>query len=43
LIQKFFNESDSIFTASRPGHNIPWDMGKNDQKEGALIIIPLFS
>jgi hypothetical protein len=43
LIQKVFNESTSSFTAARPGHNILWEMGKNGQKEGALIIIPFFN
>jgi hypothetical protein len=42
-IQKVFNESDSSFIAPRPGHNILWEMGKNGQKEGALIIIPFFN
>jgi hypothetical protein len=37
-----FNESNSSFTAPRPGHNILWEMGKNGQKEGALIKIPFF-
>jgi hypothetical protein len=43
LIQKVFNESDSRFTAPRPAYNILWEMGKNCQKEGALIIMPFFS
>jgi hypothetical protein len=43
LIQKFFNRSDSSFTAPRPGHNILWEMGKNGQKVEALIIIPFFN
>jgi hypothetical protein len=43
LIQKVFNGSDSSFTEPRPGHNILWEMGENDQKEGALIIIPFFN
>jgi hypothetical protein len=43
LIQKVFSESDSSFTAPRPGHNILWEMGKNGQKEEALIIIPFFN
>jgi hypothetical protein len=43
LIQKVFNESESSFTAPRPGHNILWEMGKNGQKKGVLIIIPFFN
>jgi hypothetical protein len=43
LIQKVFNGSDSNFTALMFGHNILWEMGKNGQKEGALIIIPFFN
>jgi hypothetical protein len=43
LIQKVFNESESSFTAPRPGHNILWEMGKNGQKGGTLIIIPFFN
>jgi hypothetical protein len=35
--------SDSSFTAPKPGHNILWEMGKNGQKEGALIIILFFN
>jgi hypothetical protein len=43
LIQKVFNESGLSFTASRPGHSLLWEMRKNGQKEGALIIIPFFN
>jgi hypothetical protein len=43
LIQKVFNESDSSFTAPRPGHNILWETRKNGQKRGALIKIPFFN
>jgi hypothetical protein len=43
LIQKVFIKSNSSFTASRPGYNILWEMGKNGQKEGTLIIIPFFN
>jgi hypothetical protein len=43
LIQKVFNESNSSFTASSPGHDILWEMGKSGQKEGALIITQFFN
>jgi hypothetical protein len=43
LIQRVFNKSDSSFTALRPGHSILWEMRKDGQKEGALIIIPFFN
>jgi hypothetical protein len=43
LNQKVFNESDSSFAAPMPGHSILWQMGKRGQKEGTLIIIPLFN
>jgi hypothetical protein len=33
-------ESDLSFTAPRPGYSILWEMRKDSQKEGALIIIP---
>jgi hypothetical protein len=36
-------QSDSRFTASRLGHSILWEMRKDGQKEGALIIIPFFN
>jgi hypothetical protein len=42
LTQKVFNERDSSFTAPRSGHSILWEMGKNGQKEGA-VITPFFS
>jgi hypothetical protein len=31
------------FYCARPGHNILWEMGKNGQKVGALIIISFFN
>jgi hypothetical protein len=43
LIQKAFSKSDSGFTAPRLGHSILWEMRKDGQKEGALIIIPFFN
>jgi hypothetical protein len=43
LIQKAFRKSDSSFTAPRLGHNILWEMRKDGQKEGALIIITFFN
>jgi hypothetical protein len=43
LIQKVFSESDLNFTAPRLGHCILWEMKKDGQKEGALIIIPFFN
>jgi hypothetical protein len=43
LIQKVFSKSDSSFTAPRLGHSILWEMRKDGQKEGALIIIPFFN
>jgi hypothetical protein len=43
MIQKVFNETDSSFTAPRPGHSILCEMGKNGQKEGTLTIIPFFN
>jgi hypothetical protein len=43
LIQKAFSKSDSSFTALRLGHSILWEMRKDDQKEGTLIIIPFFN
>jgi hypothetical protein len=42
LIQKVFSKSYSSFTVLRLGHNILWEMRKDGQKEGALIIIPFF-
>jgi hypothetical protein len=42
LIQKSFIKSNSSFTAPRLGHNILWEMRKDGQKEGALIIITFF-
>jgi hypothetical protein len=41
--KKVFSKSDSSFTAPRLGHSIVWEMRKDGQKEGALIIIPLFN
>jgi hypothetical protein len=43
LIQKVFNKSDSSFTAPRLGHSVLWEMRKDGQKEGTLIIIPFFN
>jgi hypothetical protein len=43
LIQKVFSKSDSSFTAPRLGYSILWEMRKNGQKEGALIIISFFN
>jgi hypothetical protein len=43
LIQKVFRKSDSNFTAPRLGHSIFWELRKDGQKEGALIIIPFFN
>jgi hypothetical protein len=43
LIQEVFSKSDSSFTVPRLGHIILWDMRKDGQKEGALIIIPFFN
>jgi hypothetical protein len=43
LIQKVFNKSKSSFTAARLGHSILWEMRKDGEKEGALIIIPFFN
>jgi hypothetical protein len=40
LIQKVFSKSDSSFTASRLGHSLLWEMRKDGQKEGTIIIIP---
>jgi hypothetical protein len=31
------------FTAPRLGHNILWETRKDGQKEGVLIIIPIFN
>jgi hypothetical protein len=42
LIQNVFSKSNSSFTAPRLGHSILWEMRKDGQKEGALII-PFFS
>jgi hypothetical protein len=42
LIQKVFSKSNSSFTALRLGHNILWEMRKDGQKEGALLIISSF-
>jgi hypothetical protein len=43
LIQKVFSKSNSSFTAPRLGDSILWEMRKDGQKEGALIIIPFFN
>jgi hypothetical protein len=43
IVQKVFSKSDSSFTALRLGHNILWEMRKDGQKDGALIIVPLFN
>jgi hypothetical protein len=43
LIQKVFNKSNSSFTVPSLGHNILWEMRKDGQKEGALIIIPFLN
>jgi hypothetical protein len=40
LIQKVFSKSNSSFTAPRLGLSILWEMRKDGQKEGALIMIP---
>jgi hypothetical protein len=37
------HKSNSSFTAPRLGHNILWEMRKDGQREGALIIIPFFN
>jgi hypothetical protein len=38
-----FNKSNSNFTAPRLGHNTLWEMRKDGQKEGVLIIITFFN
>jgi hypothetical protein len=43
LDPEIFSKSDSSFTAPRLGHGILWEMRKDGQKEGALIIIPFFN
>jgi hypothetical protein len=43
LIQKAFSKSDSSLTAPRLGHRILWEMRKDGQNEGELIIIPFFN
>jgi hypothetical protein len=43
LIQKAFSKNNSSFTAPRLVHNILWEVRKDGQKEGALIIIPSFN
>jgi hypothetical protein len=43
LDPEIFSKSDSSFTAPRLGHSILWEPKKDGQKEGALIIIPLFN
>jgi hypothetical protein len=43
LIQKVFSKSNSSFIAPRLVHSILWEMKKDGQKEGALIIIPFFN
>jgi hypothetical protein len=43
LIQKVFSKSNSSFTAPRLGHITLWEMRKDGQKEGALIIMPFFN
>jgi hypothetical protein len=37
------HESNSSFTAPRPGHCVLWEMKKDGHKKGALIIIPFFN
>jgi hypothetical protein len=43
LNQKVFSKSDSTFPAPRLGHSILWEIRKDGQKEGALIIISFFN
>jgi hypothetical protein len=43
LIQKAFSKSDSSFIVPSLGHSILWEMRKDGQKEGALIVIPFFN
>jgi hypothetical protein len=43
LIQKVFSRSNSSSTAPRLGLSILWEMRKDGQKKGALIIIPFFN
>jgi hypothetical protein len=43
LILKVFSKSNPSFTAPRLSHSILWEMRKDGQKEGALIIIPFFN
>jgi hypothetical protein len=36
-------QKNSSFTEPRLSHNILWEMRKDGQKEGALIITPFFN
>jgi hypothetical protein len=43
LIQKVFSKINASYTAPSLGHGILWEIRKDGQKEGALIIIPFFN